>query len=421
MGRRACAWLFIVVGFWGRSASAVECVSPLGRAEVVGCALERSLAVRAVGDERRALAGRRTAVLPIFPANPILSASLGRRSNALQPTATNWYLTLSQEIEIAGQRGARIDAADADLAALDARSLLVQRDAIADTYLAYFDVLGARAELELTKQLEDLARELARAALGAAEHGVASGVDADLAEAAGFRATQARIAAEGRLTGARIALATRLAADPTSSLPDATGDLIPLDGVEDGARSALGAPHPEVIALQDEKRAWAARASLYRRAAIPNITLAFFVQEDGFQERVLGVGLALPIPFPQPIGRTYAGEAREAQALSDRSATEAERVDRERRGKIVAALAAYDAEAKAIDAIPPDRIERAKRTLASIALEVGAGRLAIRDAVVAQQTLTALLLDYQAAKRALCITSVELARAASLPLERGGK
>lgn len=423
MHRSAYAWIWGSVFLWSADASAIEanCTSPLARSSVVPCALELSLAVRSAGDVRRALTGRRTAALPIFPSNPMLAASIGRRITTSQPTATNWYVSLSQEIEIGGQRGFRLDAADADLDANAERTRLVQRDAIADTYLAYFEVLGARAELDVAKQLEDVSRDLSRAAVAAADHGLASGVDADLAEAAGFRSTQARIAAEGRVTRARVSLATRLGVDPVGILPDAAGDLVPLDGVVPAARIALGSPYPEVVALQDEKRAWDARASAFRRAAVPNVTLSFFVQEDGFQERVLGLGLALPIPFPQPIGRTYLGEAREAQALADRSATDAERVERERRGSVVRALADYETLAQSVDAIPIDRIDRAKRTLASIAQEVAAGRLAIRDAVLAQQTFTALLLDYQAAKRALCIASVELARAASLPLERGGR
>lgn len=423
MQRRVLAWLFVVASLWNRAARAeeVRCISPISRAGVPTCALSQSLAVRSTADERRALVGRRTAAIPLFPSNPFLSASIARRSNSTLPGALNWYIAVSQEFEIGGQRGFRIDAADADLAAHDSRMLLIERDAIADTYLAYFEILGAREELELAKQLETLAQELTRAAAAAAEHGLASGVDADIAEIAGFRTTQARIDAEARLTHARVELATRLAIDPVASLPDATGDLVPLDGVVEGARASIGAPHPEVVALQDEKRAWAARASSFRGAAFPNLTLSFFVQEDGYQERVLGIGLALPIPFPQPIGRTHIGEAGEAQALADRAATEADRVDRERKGRIVAAIADYEALVHRIDAIPSDRIDRAKKTIASIAVEVSGGRLAIRDAILAQQTLTALLLDYQAAKRALCAASVELARVASLPLERGGK
>jgi cobalt-zinc-cadmium efflux system outer membrane protein len=148
--------------------------------------------------------------------------------------------------------------------------------------------------------------------------------------------------------------------------------------------------------------------------------LSTFLQNDGFDERVFGFGIAIPIPFPQPVGRTYAGEIAESDALAARSRDEGARVRLELRAGVLRALAEYDSNVKARDVVAQDRIDRADRTLQSIGQEVGAGRLAIRDAVVAEQTLVDFLLGFVYAKHAVCKSSVELARAASLPLERGG-
>jgi cobalt-zinc-cadmium efflux system outer membrane protein len=54
-----------------------------------------------------------------------------------------------------------------------------------------------------------------------------------------------------------------------------------------------------------------------------------------------------------------------------------------------------------------------------MAQEIAAGRMAVRDAVVTQQTMIELLQANVTAKRALCIASVNLARTVGLPLDRG--
>ncbi len=399
--------------------AAAACSSPVARGSVPSCAADASFALRAAGDQRRALVASRRASIPIFPSNPVLAASVGRRWNDTQPAVTNWYFTLSQELELSGQRGARLDAADATVAAHDQRARLLARDVVADAYVAYFRALGTKSQVALATRLEAIARAVADAATAASNRGVTPGLDADLAEVAAVRATQARIAAEARATEARIALANALGLDPAGTLPDATGDLRPLARVVDDARAALAAPHPATEALLADARAFGSRATAYRRGAVPNVTLSLFVQEDGFAERVLGAGIALPIPFPEPIGRTNVGLAREQDALADRSRDDAKQVDRDVRTAIVGAIAAYDAANRELEASPQTTADRAETTLGSVSQEIAAGRFAVRDAVLSQQTLTSFLLDREAQRLALALASVEVARAASLDLAGG--
>ncbi len=69
----------------------------------------------------------------------------------------------------------------------------------------------------------------------------------------------------------------------------------------------------------------------------------------------------------------------------------------------------------------PSRVERAQKALTSLAQEVEAGRMPVRDALVTQDRLIDLLRAQLEARRALCVASVALARAAGFPLERGEK
>lgn len=394
------------------------CSGVIARDGVATCSIRASLALRSEADIASALRGRRTTFNPIVPSNPIASASLGRRAGSGM-SATNWVFGLSQEIELAGQRGLRLDAADADIAAEDERRTVLRRDVAAVAYAAYFDALAARDEAAIATRLETVALSVVKATRGMADQGLASGVDADVAEAVSLRSIQARIAADGRVAQARVAFTLALGGDATTPV-DASGDLLPLIGVDTMARSLVNADRAEVRIFENERRAWEARASTFRRSRVPNITLSAFVQNDGFDENVFGFGIAIPIPFPQPIGNTYSGQIAESDALARHAADEAARLRLSLKAGVLLTLAEYDARIKQRDAVAQVQVDRADKSLQSMGTEIAAGRLAIRDAVVAQQTLVDFLLGYVAAKHAACTASVELARAAGIPLDKGG-
>jgi cobalt-zinc-cadmium efflux system outer membrane protein len=159
------------------------------------------------------------------------------------------------------------------------------------------------------------------------------------------------------------------------------------------------------------------RADTLRRSRIPNPTVSAFIQNDGFNERVLGVGVALPIPLPGMVGRTYVGEIAEAEAHGRRAGAERDWAARQVNLEADVALNAYETRRAEVDAFTSEKTARAEETLRALGQEIEAGRLAVRDAIFAQQTLIELLLANVAAKRALCIASVHLARAVGIALD----
>jgi cobalt-zinc-cadmium efflux system outer membrane protein len=64
-------------------------------------------------------------------------------------------------------------------------------------------------------------------------------------------------------------------------------------------------------------------------------------------------------------------------------------------------------------------LERAERSLGELSAQIEAERLSVRDALPAQQALIDLLRAHLEELEALCLASVELARALDLPLEQG--
>jgi cobalt-zinc-cadmium efflux system outer membrane protein len=388
---------------------------------VVPCALAASFAARGERFALDAARGREATAAVILPSNPQLSLSAGGRTGDMGKSAVNWSAALAQEIEIAGQRGARLDAARAEVDAQAKRVAMTDREVAAAAWIAYFDALAARDELALAERLARIADGLAASVRARADQGLASPVDADVAYAASVRLVQARAAAYRQAAASRAALAVALGVDP--SLPiQLEGDLTPLPVPEEASTAAADkavAARPEIAIAQAEELSHERRASVLRRARVPNLTLSVSIASDGFNERVITGGLSLPIPLPSPLGRTNAGEIAEATALARRAGAEGERLKRLVRLQVVTAREAYASRRQELDAFDAKRLARAEDGLRSLGEEMAAGRLTVRDALLAQQGLVELLQAHVEAKRTLCIASVELARAAGVALERG--
>lgn len=401
---------------------APQCSTRVTRANVVVCALRASLVVKAEGHELSAAESRRVAVSSLLPSNPVLALSGARRAaSGAQSEALNWYATLSQEVEVAGQRGARREAAAASVDAQAKRVQLSKRDAAALAWVAFFETLAAHEEERLAVRLTEATKPVAIVAHAKAEKGLIPPVDADVADAASIRVLQVKLGAERRALASEAALMSRLGLDP-SKPATVEGELVPLAGVDTKARSLAtnaSTTRPEVLVLDAERRAFELRANAFRRARIPNPTVSVFAQNDGFNERVFGGGVAFPIPLLGNVGRTYIGEISEAEDLASRAATDRARVEREIRLDIVTALRAYESRGIEVEAFTPERLTRAEESLRALGQEVEAGRIGVRDAVVTQQALIDLLQANVAARRAWCIASVDLARALGVALEAG--
>lgn len=420
----ACTW-------FGARAARAEGTEPVReaagcarvtRGTVVRCAVTKSPALRGERLDVEAAEGRKTAVSSFLPSNPTVSFSTARRFNtASQPGTFNWYGSLSQEIEIAGQRGLRREAADLEVGARRWRVAAVRRDVAATALTAFYDALAAERLERLAGRLEKTGIAVAAVARARSESGVGSAAESDIAEAAALALGRARSASERDSQRAHAELATLVGQNPVLGPLAVEGELAPLADVTSIARSADARirEQPEVLAVETDARAYAAQAAAFRRARIPNPTVSVFAQNDGYNERVFGVGVSVPIPLPSPVGRTYTGEIAEAEAKAARARTDAERIVREIRERIAVATRAYESRSAEVATFTPERIAAAEQRLNDIADEIRAGRLAVRDAIIAQQALIDLLRAEIETRRALCFASVTLARAAGMPLEGG--
>ena len=401
---------------WSRPSTAEganPCAERVSQANVVECAVRASVMVYEEQRGLDAVRARRRSASVLLPSNPVVAIDVGRRTSTTEPDSVDWRAALSQEIEIGGQRGARVDVADAEGDAQRGRVQATQREVAGAALSAYFDALAAQQEKRLADRLVELATALKTLAQARSEIGLSSAVDAEIAGAAAIRLEQARLAADRRVFATAAAVTALVGLDPASGFVRVDGELAPLAVADTDAVSLVATAlvrRADIAVADAERRAQGRRAEMYRRLRVPNPTVSLFAQSDRYNERAFGVGVAFPIPLPAPIGRSYAGEIAEAEALAQRAAGELERVRRSVRLEVLVAASAVASRRTEAAAFDPERMRRADDALTAIARELQARRLSVRDALLAEQSLVALLQAQVEARRQLCLASVELAR-----------
>lgn len=403
----------VLVLVLGLAAPPAGCSGQLARDAVVRCAIAASPAVEAADRVVDAAEGRKRAARTVLPSNPSIEITAASRVGLwIGERDINVYSRLSQEIEVAGQRRKRIAVAEADIAGQQRRAAAVRREVAAEALRMYYELAAAQQQRAMIERLLRGAQRLAELAATGEKAGLVSGLGADLAAASVVKFRQQQVEAERRLSTARALLAGLLGHDPTAPQVSVADDLAPLpEGGELAALIELAlARRAEIEVAAAEQTAQQRLVEFYRRARAPNPSLVAFAQRDGFAEQVLGGGIALPIPLPAPLGRTYAGEIAESKARVRQAAADLERVRRQVRAEVVAAFEAVKARRAEVALFDPERLQRAETHLEGLAEEMAAARLPIRDGVVMQQAFLDLLSAHLEARRALALASVELAR-----------
>lgn len=238
-----------------------------------------------------------------------------------------YELTLTQEVEWAGQWGLRINAAQVGLERAQYTVRNAARTTLGDVSRAYFEALAADRQLAVTTALLGLNERLLAATRTQLREGEISVLEANLSEIEYGRA-RARVLAAGRQatsTTLELKRLTGLAADQPIRL---SGDLPdPPDPAALAVDSLLGialAGRPDLAASAAAIDQLEALRRLAAREAIPNLRLGVLADRAGSGEEAgigFGVGLALPL-WNRSRGIVAERTAQLAQAALQRQAIE---------------------------------------------------------------------------------------------------
>jgi cobalt-zinc-cadmium efflux system outer membrane protein len=388
---------------------------------VVACALAVSPEVAEARAQVDAAGGRRATAAVILPSNPTLAGTVSNRRRSDAPTSVlNWSVSLSQEVEVAGQRSARIDQAEADRDTRAARLRVVEQEVAAGALSAYYDAIAAREALSFATELAATARALAEYAEGRAEEKLVSGVEADVARAEATRIGVVRFEAERHLSEAVAILALMLEVPaPRLSFPPALPHGGPIAPEEDALVQRALSLRGEIAAAEAEQRVLERRLAVVRRERVSNPTISLFAERGEVNDHIFGVGLAFPIPLPAPVGRTRAGDVAETLAQIRAAQSSRELVRRRVLADVARAAAAYRAKLGEADLFAPELVKRAHADLAALREALATRHLTLREGLQWQRSLIELLSADIEARLARLNAEVELRRVAGLPLVSG--
>jgi len=286
--------------------------------EAIETALKNNPDLQAARLEQGAAQGRLDQAGLFLRSNPVIEGSVSKKET--QPEGgekvTNYSARLSQEFELAGQRGLRIDAARSgrEAAVQDIRDR--ERILIAGVKDAFARALAAKRKIELTGETVRLQEDLVASAAIKLQTGDISALEKNLADVELGKARRDRMLAEREQREAMLGLQELLGMKPSSSF-SIEGEL-PSEGPaipdREKIRETVAQQRPDVQSAAAGAKQAKAAMKLAGREAIPSVTVSgFYNKDDRLNEG--GVMLSFPLPFfdrKQADRKEAAAKARQA-------------------------------------------------------------------------------------------------------------
>ncbi|MGH7576906.1 MAG: TolC family protein [Longimicrobiales bacterium] len=301
-------------------------------------ALERSPSFLADLEERDiARADLRQA--RVLPFNPRIE--LATPGAATDGGFGRYEAALSQEIEWAGQRGLRIDAAESGVRRAASTVRDAARRTVAETSEAYYTALAAARTLEVAEEILSANERLLAAVRTQLGEGEISTLEASLAEIEVARARGRVLGARREARSSELALTRTIGLAPYTPIqlvrevpeaPEAT-TLRP-----DSLLQVALERRPDLAVSEAAVAELEASARLVRREAVPNLEISALAErEESFGESRFGVGVA----FPVPLWNRNQGTADRVDAEARQSAWSRNAVEVQVRTEVADAYQAY--------------------------------------------------------------------------------
>jgi outer membrane protein, heavy metal efflux system len=296
--------------------------------EAVETALKNNPEIQSVRLEEGAAQGRLDQAGLLLKSNPVIEGSVSRKDT--QPEGgekvKNYEVRLSQEFELAGQRGLRVDAArnGREKALQDIRDQ--ERVMIAAVKDFFARALAARRKIELAGDAVRLQEELVASAAIKFQTGDISALEQNLADVELGKARRDRMLAEREQREALLSLQELIGVKPSADFA-VQGELPSETPVIPDRKELLESAiqqRPDVQSVLAEVQQAKAAMKLAGREAIPSVTVTGFYNRDtGLNEA--GVMLSFPLPLfdrkqaDRKEAATKAGQALIKQASLERS------------------------------------------------------------------------------------------------------
>ncbi|GJL61772.1 MAG: RND transporter [Nitrospirales bacterium] len=327
--------------------------------------------------------------------NPTVNGQVWNRNNPGSGNVTDSQITLSQEVEIAGQRGLRREATTRNVARVDAEVKNRERLITGQVMRAFYQALTLQKRLGLRKKIETLNLRIRDASKARFKAGVAPIMESNLAEIRYGQSRKETFVAEASFKNALLDLRRLLGWEPERSI-ELSGHLrnapkvVPLPDLLQRAQTQ----RPDLIAAKREVARVKATMDLTRRLIVPNPTFQGFYQTETEgpegASKMVGGGISIPLPlFDRKQGKlvTQGGDL-------NRGRHQVVAVTRNIEREVETAFQAYQAARQSVEVFEAEVLERIDDNFRFIEIAYQEGKIGLLQLIVVQDDLITAQLSY---------------------------
>ncbi|GBF43787.1 TolC-like protein [Leptospira ellinghausenii] len=367
------------------------------------------------------ISGRKKIASYYFPSNPTFSGYVANRkgdtagpiTGSTLSTANNFQVMVNQEIYTNGKREIAIKIADEEFRAqvyrLESVKRLLEFEALKK--LTRFRYLFLEKENSLYSL--NLVKELKKVSKARINEGLSPGIDESLSEAEEIRIFKIWNFSQRQYENAKSELEVLLGFPFELTQLNAFQWKLPNDLPKDKSELVKIAYQyrPEIFLTEKEIELALLRHNEVRKQKIPNVSLGAFAQNDGFNERVVGGMLTIPLI----VWRDYEGESIISSSKIDSSKELKESVSRNIKQEVLFALTNFITLTDEVKLYDENKLERAESDLNNLQEAIRFGKIKIIDAINQQRILLQTKLNYLSTKSEYEVSQLELIRVLGLP------
>ncbi|HEY7129186.1 MAG TPA: TolC family protein [Nitrospira sp.] len=403
----------VLVILMGSSAQAETASASYALHDIIGLAIERNPMIAGAMANIDQSTGQRAAA-GAYP-NPTIRGDTGkgylRDAGPLTPeipkSATEYMAGFSQPIEWPAKRAARQRAAEAGLAGASVGLIETRLNLTSDVKVAFYDLLLAQRDLELTKNNLAIVEDVRRVVSHRVRLGEAPQFDLIKAEVEVLKANQAVTRSENTVRVNRVILDTMTAGalGPSYSV---NGDFLVFPGGLDLNRLTARSmqEHPSIQRLSRSIDQADRTIEFERQNRVPNVSLnTSYTREYGREG--FDIGLSVPTPL------WYQRQGEIAGSLGAKRKEEAELLHA--RNELMRQINQYyqDAQttAKLIEVLEKGLLKQAEEALRIAKFSFQQGAASLLEVLDAQRVQRQILFDYAQARFELSVALSRLERA----------
>ncbi len=355
--------------------------------EATRLALTDNPGLRTLAASTDAAQARRAGASLLFQSNPSVTATAGPRSSDVGRSSDYSVLVL-QQFEIAGQRGARIEAAEAALEAMEAQVQALRADVAARVRENFGRALAAEQRVQLSAEAVAVAHQGVNAAEERFRAGAAPLLEVNTVRVELGRAARARGDAERLRAEAFADLHLLLGLDPLETVT-LQGEQVsdePVPGPAELVQEAL-ANRGEVKASRRALDAAKAEARLASREWIPSPRIGVSSSHEQESNTTILQGV---LSFDLPLFNRNKAARGVAASRVAQSEMALEATDRRIRQEVLTALARIQAARSAADGYASDVVRAMQENMELVTESYRAGKIDfLQLLVIRRQTLEA--------------------------------